>query len=56
VNKPVAIAESARAEPVAAPRPVSSAVVGSGPTWLVLGGISLSHFLNDTMQSLIPSV
>jgi FSR family fosmidomycin resistance protein-like MFS transporter len=56
VNKPVAIAESARAEPVAAPRPVSSAVVVSGPTWLVLGGISLSHFLNDTMQSLIPSV
>jgi MFS transporter, FSR family, fosmidomycin resistance protein len=55
VNKPVAIAESAMAEPVAAP-PVAPAIVASGPTWLVLGGISLSHFLNDTMQSLIPSV
>src|ERR1043166_7986011 len=28
----------------------------TGPAYLVLGGISLSHFLNDTMQSLIPSV
>jgi FSR family fosmidomycin resistance protein-like MFS transporter len=27
-----------------------------GPAYLVLGGISFSHFLNDTMQSLIPSV
>jgi MFS transporter, FSR family, fosmidomycin resistance protein len=30
--------------------------VSAGPTYIVLGGISLSHFLNDTMQSLIPSV
>jgi FSR family fosmidomycin resistance protein-like MFS transporter len=28
----------------------------TGPVYLVLGGISFSHFLNDTMQSLIPSV
>jgi FSR family fosmidomycin resistance protein-like MFS transporter len=28
----------------------------AGPAYIVLGGISLSHFLNDTMQSLIPSV
>src|SRR6185437_4103343 len=28
----------------------------AGPAYLVLGGISFSHFLNDTMQSLIPSV
>src|SRR5213595_1675079 len=28
----------------------------AGPAYVVLGGISLSHFLNDTMQSLIPSV
>ena len=28
----------------------------AGPAYVVLGGISVSHFLNDTMQSLIPSV
>src|SRR3977135_3952000 len=28
----------------------------AGPAYIVLGGISLSHFLNDTMQSLIPSI
>src|SRR6202050_2813651 len=28
----------------------------TGPAYIVLGGISFSHFLNDTMQSLIPSV
>ena len=28
----------------------------AGPAYVVLGGISFSHFLNDTMQSLIPSV
>ena len=43
------------AAPIAAP-PVVVPSTSSGPTWLVLGGISLSHFLNDTMQSLIPSV
>ena len=31
-------------------------LAASGPAYIVLGGISLSHFLNDTMQSLIPSV
>ena len=29
---------------------------GAGPAYVVLGGISFSHFLNDTMQSLIASV
>src|SRR5947207_8341603 len=43
------------AAPVAAPV-VTAPSASSGPAWLVLGGISLSHFLNDTMQSLIPSV
>src|SRR6195256_3632934 len=28
----------------------------AGPAYVVLAGISFSHFLNDTMQSLIPSV
>jgi MFS transporter, FSR family, fosmidomycin resistance protein len=30
--------------------------ISAGPAYLVLAGISFSHFLNDTMQSLIASV
>src|SRR5262245_18716670 len=41
--------------PIAAPAAIGQQA-SNGPAWLVLGGISLSHFLNDTMQSLIPSV
>ncbi len=55
VNEQVRIKEPVMAAPMAAPT-VAIASASSGPTWLVLGGISLSHFLNDTMQSLIPSV
>jgi FSR family fosmidomycin resistance protein-like MFS transporter len=51
----VRITEPAMAAPIPAPV-VTGPSAASGPTWLVLGGISLSHFLNDTMQSLIPSV
>ena len=32
------------------------ATASAGPAYIVLAGISFSHFLNDTMQSLIPSV
>lgn len=32
------------------------AASATGPAYVVLSSISLSHFLNDTMQSLIPSV
>jgi MFS transporter, FSR family, fosmidomycin resistance protein len=55
VNEQVRITEPAMAAPIIAP-PMVVPSTSSGPTWLVLGGISLSHFLNDTMQSLIPSV
>ena len=55
MNEQVRITEPAMAAPIAAPA-VAVPSMSSGPTWLVLGGISLSHFLNDTMQSLIPSV
>src|SRR6202035_5109745 len=34
----------------------SAAKVAAGPAYIVLAGISFSHFLNDTMQSLIASV
>jgi MFS transporter, FSR family, fosmidomycin resistance protein len=55
VNEQLRITEPAMAAPIAV-APVAVPAMSNGPTWLVLGGISLSHFLNDTMQSLIPSV
>jgi FSR family fosmidomycin resistance protein-like MFS transporter len=59
LNKPVIVSEEALAAPVLVPDPTSGSIARSaaaGPAYIVLGGISLSHFLNDTMQSLIPSV
>jgi FSR family fosmidomycin resistance protein-like MFS transporter len=59
LNKPVIVSEEAVAAPVLVPDPTSGSIARSaaaGPAYIVLGGISLSHFLNDTMQSLIPSV
>jgi MFS transporter, FSR family, fosmidomycin resistance protein len=57
LNKPVAISDENLAVPVpspdAMPRVAPSA---AGPAYIVLAGISVSHFLNDTMQSLIASV
>lgn len=35
---------------------VAPAAKAAGPAYIVLAGISFSHFLNDTMQSLIASV
>ena len=57
MNKPVSNFEKAQAAPVevaAAQRGLKAR--GAGPAYLVLAGISFSHFLNDTMQSLIASV
>jgi FSR family fosmidomycin resistance protein-like MFS transporter len=59
LNKPVIVSEETLVAPVIAPEVTSSSAgkaAASGPAYIVLGGISLSHFLNDTMQSLIPSV
>jgi len=57
LNKPVAISEDAFAAPVAVPGVMPSSRIGAaGPAYIVLAGISVSHFLNDTMQSLIASV
>jgi len=55
LNKPVVVSEEALVVPVAAPDRTAK-VASAGPAYIVLGGISFSHFLNDTMQSLIPSV
>ncbi len=58
MNKPVVVSEEALVAPVLVPDVTSDPVANAaaGPAYIVLGGISLSHFLNDTMQSLIPSV
>lgn len=58
MNKPVVVTEETLAAPVIAADIDAAAkpAVAAGPVYLVLGGISFSHFLNDTMQSLIPSV
>jgi FSR family fosmidomycin resistance protein-like MFS transporter len=59
LNKPVVVSEEALVAPVLVPDVTSDSsanVAATGPAYVVLGSISLSHFLNDTMQSLIPSV
>jgi MFS transporter, FSR family, fosmidomycin resistance protein len=58
LNKPVVVSEETLVAPVLVPDVPSDSVAkaAAGPAYIVLGGISLSHFLNDTMQSLIPSV
>ncbi|UPJ51281.1 MFS transporter [Bradyrhizobium sp. 200] len=63
MNKPVIVSEETSTPPVvvqdatpglAAKTAIKAAAVG--PAYVVLTGISFSHFLNDTMQSLIASV
>jgi MFS transporter, FSR family, fosmidomycin resistance protein len=59
LNRPVVVSEEALVAPVIVPdvaSPSTATAAAAGPAYIVLGGISLSHFLNDTMQSLIPSV
>lgn len=58
MNKPVIVDEETLVAPVVLPdvTPGSATATVAGPAYIVLGGISLSHFLNDTMQSLIPSI
>src|SRR4029077_2037132 len=38
------------------PPRLAAKAAAAGPAYVVLAGISFSHFLNDTMQSLIASV
>jgi FSR family fosmidomycin resistance protein-like MFS transporter len=60
VNKPVAVdvdlAAAVTTPELPLPQTTAPAPPPAGPAYVVLGGISFSHFLNDTMQSLIPSV
>ncbi len=57
MNESVIISEEALVEPVVVSDVTSDSMAkAAGPAYIVLGSISFSHFLNDTMQSLIPSV
>ncbi len=59
MNKPVVVSEEALAAPVLVPDAapgLAAKAAAAGPAYVVLAGISVSHFLNDTMQSLIASV
>jgi FSR family fosmidomycin resistance protein-like MFS transporter len=59
LNESVIISEEALVEPVVVSDVSSDSMAkaaAAGPAYMVLGSISFSHFLNDTMQSLIPSV
>jgi len=59
LNKPVTVSEEAPVAPVVVPDVapgIAAKAVAAGPAYVVLAGISFSHFLNDTMQSLIASV
>jgi MFS transporter, FSR family, fosmidomycin resistance protein len=55
LNKPVIVSDETLTEPVVV-EPASLKAAAAGPAYIVLIGISFSHFLNDTMQSLISSV
>ena len=58
LNKSVVVSEEALVAPVTVPDVTapSASKQGGGAGLCRAGGISFSHFLNDTMQSLIPSV
>ncbi|HEY3796561.1 MAG TPA: MFS transporter, partial [Bradyrhizobium sp.] len=57
MNKPVVVSEEALVEPVTVSDvAVARTAAAAGPAYIVLAGISFSHFLNDTMQSLIASI
>jgi len=58
LNKPVIVSEETESAPVVVPDAAGLAARAAvaGPAYVVLAGISFSHFLNDTMQSLIASV
>ncbi|KQT23076.1 MULTISPECIES: MFS transporter [Bradyrhizobium] len=56
MNKPVVVSDETLTEPVVVSDVTPAAGKAAGPAYIVLAGISFSHFLNDTMQSLIASV
>jgi len=55
VNKPVILSEDTLGAPIVVDAP-QTPPSSTGPAFAVIGAISVSHMLNDLMQSLIPSV
>jgi FSR family fosmidomycin resistance protein-like MFS transporter len=56
LNKSVIVSDETLTEPVVVEPASTLTAAVAGPAYVVLAGISFSHFLNDTMQSLIASV
>lgn len=57
MNKPVIVNEETLTTPVVVEAATPSAAsAAAGPAYAVLFAISVSHFLNDLMQSLIPAI
>src|ERR1700727_3791223 len=56
LNKPVIVSDETLTEPVVVEPASTLTAAAAGPAYVVLAGISFSHFLNDTMKSLIASV
>jgi FSR family fosmidomycin resistance protein-like MFS transporter len=54
VNKPVILSEDTLVAPIVVDAPATPSA--ATPAFAVIGAISVSHMLNDLMQSLIPSV
>lgn len=54
MNKPVILSEDTLAAPIVVDEPAKP--VAAAPAFAVIGAISVSHMLNDLMQSLIPSI
>jgi FSR family fosmidomycin resistance protein-like MFS transporter len=56
LNKSIIIEDETLVAPVVVEDGAFKSAAVTGPAYVVLAGISFSHFLNDTMQSLIASV
>ena len=56
MNKPVIVSDETLTEPVIVEPTSSLKASAAGPAYIVLASISFSHFLNDTMQSLVPAL
>ncbi|EGP10141.1 MFS transporter [Afipia clevelandensis] len=55
MNKPVILSEDTLAAPIVVEAPEQPAKA-AGPAYAIIGAISVTHLLNDLMQSLIPAV
>lgn len=56
MNKPVILSEDITTPPIVAEAPAAVSTSAAAPVVGVLGAVSLSHFLNDLLQSVVPSI